>query len=258
MDDASLSRCIRMLRHRRGWRQADLAVRAGVSAGAIGLIERAWLERVSLRIVRRVASALDLRLGWDVGVRGADLARLADADHASCADLLMRRLTTLGWLTRAEVSFNEYGDRGRIDVLAFHPATATLLVVEIKTLIVDAQELLGGLDVKQRIGLRVGRSVGWAAKVVVPALVVMDTTTNRRRIGEHPHLFGRFALRGRRASSWLRSPAPHNGGMLIMLKLPNRKHRDLRRAGRQRVRPTAPRAIVSQRPEPSRRAAELA
>ena len=258
MDDATLGRCIRMLRYRRGWRQADLGVRAGVSAGAIGLIERGWLERVSLRIVRRVASALDLRLGWDVGVRGADLARLADADHAGCADLLMRRLTTLGWLTRAEVSFNEYGDRGRIDVLAFHPPTATLLVVEVKTLIVDAQQLLGGIDVKQRIGLRVGRSLGWVAKVVVPALVVLDTTTNRRRIREHPHLFGRFALRGRRASSWLRSPGPPNAGLLIMLKLPNRKHRDRRRAGRQRVRAATPRASVSQRPGPSRRPPDLA
>jgi transcriptional regulator with XRE-family HTH domain len=225
-----------MLRHRRGWRQADLAARAGVSAGAIGLIERGRLERVSLRIVRRVASAVELRLGWDVGSRAVDLARLADADHARCADHIMRRLGSLGWLTRAEVSFNEYGDRGRIDVLAFHPPTATLLVVEIKTLIVDAQDLLGGLDVKRRVGPRVARSLGWPATLAIATLVVLNTTTNRRRVGQHPHLFGRFAVRGRAASAWLRRPGPVDGGLLIMLNLPNRKHRDVRRAGRQRVR----------------------
>jgi hypothetical protein len=164
----------------------------------------------------------------------------------------MQRLTRLGWLTRAEVSFNDYGDRGRIDILAFHPPTATLLVVEIKTLVVDAQDVLGALDVKQRVGLRVGRSLGWVATAVVPALVVLETTTNRRRILQHPHLFGRYALRGRGASAWLRSPVPLTGGLLVMLNPPNRKHGDLRRAGRQRIRASKVQASVIQPPRAAR------
>ena len=236
MDDAALGRSVRMLRHRRGWRQIDLALRTGVSATAVGLIERGEADRLALRTVRRVASAVGLRLGWDVGPRAPELYRLADADHARCADFLMRRLEALGWLIRAEVSFNEYGDRGRIDLLAFHPSTGTLLVIEIKTLIVDAQDLLGSLDVKQRVSTRVARSLGWPARVVVPMLVVLKTTTNRRRIEQHPHLFGRFALRGRRAGGWLRNPGPLDAGLLIMVNVPDRNHNDLRRAGRQRVR----------------------
>ena len=249
MDDAALGRSIRMLRHRRGWRQVDLAARAGVSAAAVGLIERGEAERLSLRKVRQVSSAVGLRLGWDLGARGPDVARLADADHARCSDMVIRSLETWGWMTRAEVSFNEYGDRGRIDVLAFHPQAATLLVVEIKTLIVDAQELLGGLDVKRRIGIRVARSLGWAARLAVPMLVVLRTTTNRRRFDQHPHLFGRYALRGRRARSWLRNPGPVDGGLLITLKVPDRNHGDVRRAGRQRVRLARARASVAQGPD---------
>jgi transcriptional regulator with XRE-family HTH domain len=250
MDDAALGRGIRMLRHRRGWRQTDLALRAGVSATAVGLIERGEAERLSLRTVRRVASAVGLRLGWNLGAGAAGLARLADADHARCTDFLMRRLAANAWLTRAEVSFNEYGDRGRIDVLAFHPASGILLVIEIKTLIIDAQELLGGLDVKRRVGIRLARSLGWPARTVVPMLAVLTTTTNRRRVAEHPHLFGRFGVRGRRAGAWLRHPGPLDGGLLIMVNAPDRKHSDLRRAGRQRVRRPTPRASVDPPPEP--------
>jgi hypothetical protein len=196
-----------------------------------------------------VASAIGLGLAWDVGARAADLARLADADHARCTDQIMRRLEALGWMTRAEVSFNEYGDRGRIDVLAFHPPTATLLVIEIKTMIIDAQELLGGVDVKQRLGIRVARSLGLPAKVAVPMLAVLKTTTNRRRIDQHPHLFGSYALRGRRASAWLRRPGPLSGGLLVTLQVPDRNHSDVRRAGRQRVRRRTRHASADRAPE---------
>lgn len=251
MDDAALGRSIRMLRHRRGWRQTDLAVRAGVSSAAVGLIERGQIERLSLRLARQVASAVGLRLHWDVGARAVDLARMADADHARCTDLVMRRLEALGWLTRAEVSFNEYGDRGRIDVLACHPPTATLLVIEVKTLIADAQQLLGGVDVKQRVSIRVARSLGLPARTAVPMLAMTRTTTNRRRIAQHPHLFGRFCLRGRRATAWLRSPVPISGGLLVTLQVPNHNNGDVRRAGRQRVRLRTRRANASRRLEPS-------
>lgn len=41
------------------------------------------------------------------------------------------------------MSFNHYGDRGRYDILAFHPPTGILLVVEVKTGIGDVQATLG-------------------------------------------------------------------------------------------------------------------
>ena len=36
------------------------------------------------------------------------------------------------WVTAAEVSFSEHGERGSIDVLAGHPDTRSLLVIEVK------------------------------------------------------------------------------------------------------------------------------
>ena len=150
--------------------------------------------------------------------------------------MLTLRLRELAWIVRPEVSFNYYGDRGRIDLLAFHPPTATLLVVEIKTVIGDVQELLGTMDMKERLAGRVARSPGFRPRAVVSALVVAESTTNRRRLAEHANLFSRFGLRGRQAAAWLRSPVHETPGLLLLIRLPNRRTSAVRRAGRQRVR----------------------
>jgi transcriptional regulator with XRE-family HTH domain len=236
MDDAALGAAIRALRHRRGWRQLDLAARAGVSPSVISVLEAGHADRLSLPAIRRVSGALDLRLRWDAGFRGSELARLRDADHARTSEAVIRRLEGQGWQAMAEVSFNNYGERGRIDVLAYHPAARMLVVIEIKTLIVEVQAILGGLSVKQRVAPAVARSMGWRPATVVPALVVSEGATNRRRLAEHERLFARLTLRGRAAMTWLRAPVGAPEGLLILLDSSNHSHADVRRAGRQRVR----------------------
>jgi len=52
---------IRMMRQRRGWRAADLARFAGVSLGAVTMVERGEL----VRLPARLESAL-VRLGEDI------------------------------------------------------------------------------------------------------------------------------------------------------------------------------------------------
>jgi hypothetical protein len=183
-----------------------------------------------------MGSALDLRLTWDAGYRGAELARLRDADHARLAEWLTQRLDAFGWTVVPEASFNHYGERGRIDLLAFHAATRMLLVVEIKTVIADIQELLGSLNIKQRVAPIVGRSLGWHAERAVPSLVVPESTTNRRRLAAHVRLFAGFTLRGKGAVAWIRRPEGIPGGVLLLVALPDRNAIGVRRAGRQRVR----------------------
>lgn len=236
MDDAALGAALRALRHRRGWRQTDLAKRAAVSDSLVALLESGAAERLSLPAVRRIAAALDVRLRWDVGFRAQELARLRDADHARLGELLVRRLEGLGWLVVPEASFNHYGERGRIDLLAYHPTTRILLVVELKTTILDVQAALGDLSVKTRVASVVARELRWRPLAVLPLLAVAETTTNRRRIADHARLFARLSLRGRSALQWLRNPAGLPDGLLILVELPKSKDAGLRRAGRQRVR----------------------
>ncbi|MFN2419504.1 MAG: hypothetical protein ABR593_11395, partial [Candidatus Limnocylindria bacterium] len=165
-----------------------------------------------------------------------------DADHSAIAAHWTRRLEAFGWIVRNEVSFNRYGDRGRIDLLAYHFEQRVLLVIEIKTTIVDAQALLGGLDVKARVPPSISRELGWRPSATVPALLVSEGTTARRHMEALAPLFSRFALRGHAASSWLRNPVRHPTGLLTFTKLPFTDGVDARRAGRRRIRPRTARS----------------
>jgi transcriptional regulator with XRE-family HTH domain len=229
---------MRLLRLRRGWRQADLAARARVSRGMVSLIERDRLDAVTVGAAQRLAETLEARLLIDVQWAGAELDRLLDAGHAALAEWLAGRLLRYGWDPRAEVSFNHFGDRGRYDLLAFHASTRALLVIEVKTAVGDLQDLLGRLDIKVRLARRAGMAFGWQPRSVIALLLLADGTTNRRRLKEHPTLFGRFGLRGAMASRWLRYPGldASPSGVLLLRKLPYANHGDLIRRHRIRKR----------------------
>lgn len=196
---------------------------------------------MSVRAVRSICEAVELPVAWDVGWQRQLVDRLLDADHSALAAMVTRRLESAGWMVRAEVSFNRYGERGRIDLLALHPAN-TVLVVELKTLIVDGQELIGGVDAKARIAPFVTRDIGWVPRQVVPAIIVADSTTARRHVAMLAPLLTRYSLRGPAALAWLRAPVVPTSGLLMLTKLPNTAGADARRAGRRRIRRRLPRA----------------
>jgi transcriptional regulator with XRE-family HTH domain len=219
----NLPRAVRHLRRRRGWRQADLGMRSGRSASAISRLEHGELRTMPLGTIERVASTLgasvDLTLRWE----GEQLDRLIDAGHAWLVEHTAALLASIGWLTRTEVSFNHYGDRGIVDLLAFHPATKVLLIVEAKTSIGDIQATLGRLDVKARLGRSIGESVGWVdVQAVVPVFLMAGTRTNRRTLARHQASFGRYAVQGRSAVAWVRRPsAPAPSGLLWFANVPD-------------------------------------
>jgi transcriptional regulator with XRE-family HTH domain len=237
MDDRRLGIAVRARRHQRGWRLDDLAAAAGVGPGVCGLLERGHAGRLSVRTARAIVGAVDLPLAWDIGWQRQEIERLLDADHSSLAAAIAHELQAAGWSIRSEVSFNHFGDRGRIDILAFHPPTRILLVIEIKTLVVDAQDLLGSLDVKARVAPTVLEGIGWQrSAAVIPAIVLADGSTVRRHVQRLGPLLGRYGLRGREATAWLAHPVLGHTGLLIFRKLPFRNGVDRRRAGRRRVR----------------------
>jgi hypothetical protein len=85
-----------------------------------------------------------------------------------------------GWEVAVEVSFSIWGERGSIDVLAFHQDTGTLLVVEVKSVVRDSQAAILGLDRKARLAPRIATDRGWPATVAAKLLVV----SGRRRLGD--------------------------------------------------------------------------
>jgi transcriptional regulator with XRE-family HTH domain len=238
MRDALIGKTLRALRHRRGWRQIDLATRAHVSRSVLAELEAGRIGAHALDALRRSAEACGGRLDVELRVPGGDLARLLDEDHARVQSAWAEYLAADGWQASVEVTFNHYGERGSIDILAWHPGERVLLLCEVKTVIVDAQTLLSAIDRKVRIAAVLARERGWHPRAAVPALIVLEGSTARRRVKEHAALFARFAMVGRAAGAWMRRPAGGTApsGLLLFHKLSDARSGDRRQAGRQRVR----------------------
>jgi transcriptional regulator with XRE-family HTH domain len=211
MTDQRLGASIRFVRIRRGWRQRDLAERAGVSQSAVSRIERGHLGEVTVDTIRRVAGALDMRIDVVGRWRGGDLDRLLASGHSALHESVARLLAGLsGWQFASEVSFSNYADRGVIDLLAWHEPTRCLLVIELKTEFVDMNELIGTLDRKFRNAAQIARERGWLASAASVSIwvIVVDSSTNRRRATEHATMLRHaYPLDGRAIRGWLRKPS---------------------------------------------------
>ena len=230
-----IGRNIRLLRRRRGWRQRDLAAAAGLSQPTVSKIERDRLDEVTFHAIVACVGALHAHLTLDLFHDGERVDSLRDEDHAAIQDWLASTLTTWEWEVAVEVNFNHFGDRGRIDVLAFDRAGGALLVAEVKSRIDDAQETVGRLDTKARVAVELAKGRGWLPSVVVAALIVGEDRTSRRRIAEHPALFARLLLRGRGALAWLRRRrGPPPSGLLIFVRSPAMRHANAAQAVRRR------------------------
>lgn len=214
MNTERVGRIARTLRVRQRLTQATLAVRAGVKRRAVSMLECGRAGALPLASVESILNALGARVDLRVMWNGPDLDRLLDAAHAALGASVKRRLERWGWMVRVEVSYSRYGERGRIDLLAWHPVTRILLVIELKTALVDIQELIGGLDAKARLARHVSEQFGWDVRAVVPAIVFVENRAIRNRLNEVDTLFDRFTLRGRPAISWTRAPNGVPTGLL--------------------------------------------
>lgn len=163
-----------------------------------------------------------MRVYW----QGEALDRLRDGRHAVLVERTLRWLAADGWLTRTEVTFSEFGERGSIDVLAFHAATGALLVVEVKSVVPDLQAMLSSLDRKWRLGRAVAKAVGWQTGTVSRLLVLPDDRTARRRVALHAATFDTaLPLRTTAVKRWVRSPAGSIAGILFLTDVAHGDHR---------------------------------
>jgi transcriptional regulator with XRE-family HTH domain len=250
MDDPTLGRLIRMLRHHRNWRMDDLASRAGVGLSTVERLEAGRIKKMQLTSIRAVVGAFGLSV--DLGVRGlsASSDRLLDERHAQLQGACVAWLATLGWLTQIEVSYSLYGERGSIDILTWHSSTSTLLVIEIKSELVSVEATLRKLDEKVRLAPRIGRQVGWQPKVVGRLLVLPDESTQHRRVQAHAPVLDRaLPSRTRQVRAWCRKPSGSLAGLLF---LGHTKRRGGASGGGSRVRVAAARRPLAARADQSR------
>lgn len=193
MRNVALGRLLRMVRIRRGMRQSDVAQLAGISPSVVARQERGVIR--SVHTLERHAAALDLRLDLRLSGRAGELVRLADEEHAAIVELIAGWLRGEGFVVELEASFSEWGERGRIDLLAYDPRTRLLVIVEVKTLLLDLQELLGSASVRERLASTIAGRRGWTVDRVVTLLAVADGAVNRSVVRQHPALFASFTSR---------------------------------------------------------------
>jgi transcriptional regulator with XRE-family HTH domain len=204
-----LASVIRTLRIRKGWRQDDLAAAAGATRASVMKVEHSRAGDLPLARTRAICAALDVRLDMVPRWRGGDLDRVLNARHSAMAESVAVAFGRLpGWIIRPEVSFSIYGERGVIDFVAWHPVRRALLLLELKTGLVDVGEPLATADRRRRLAPRIGREQGWDPVVVGSWIAILDTSTNADRIRRHRELLRTaFPAGGRPMSRWLRNPS---------------------------------------------------
>src|SRR5687767_8239026 len=146
MDWVKVGRSVRALRKRRGWRQRDLAAAARVSQSVIARTELGRGDRIAPWILERVAQTLGARMVVRLDWNGEGLDRLLDADHAALVERSAAMFRAAGWDVAAEVTFWIRGERGSVDLLAWHVATSALVVVEVKSVVPDVQATFMAFD----------------------------------------------------------------------------------------------------------------
>lgn len=165
---------------------------------------------LSLETIRRVAAALDIRVDLVGRWRAGDLDRLLNARHSALHEHVARmfRDELPEWIFEPEVSFALYGERGVIDILAWHPGRRAVLVIELKTDVVDVNDLVGGVDRKRRLARKVAQARGWDPEFVSVWVIVAAGRTNRARLAAHGAMLrAAYPVDGRGIRHWLRDPA---------------------------------------------------
>ncbi len=208
MDERRAGGTIRLIRRELRRRQVDLAEAAGVSQSTVSDIELGRLGTMELATIRSVVEAVGAELVVDVRWRGADLARLRDRAHAELVEHLVAMLGGLGWEIVVEWTFNHFGERGSIDIVAWHPARRALLIIEVKSRLVDLQDLLSTLGRKVRLAPKLlAAERGWRPETVGMLVVVRESSVARAVAQAHRAIMA-AALpdRGRRCRQWLHDP----------------------------------------------------
>jgi transcriptional regulator with XRE-family HTH domain len=208
MDDLGIGRLFRQLRLRLGWRQVDVADRAGIARSVYSDAERGHIDQLTVATLRRIATALEVRLLIEPSWRGGRIERVLSGRHAAMAERVTSMLVNLGWEVRPEASFNSFGERGIVDLVAWRPTFRTMLLIEIKTELVDPSGLLAVTDRRRRLAAVIARDSGWTPAVVAQWVVLANGRTNHRRVAEHRSLLrAAFPADGRSVARWLKEPS---------------------------------------------------
>jgi len=207
--------------------QQDLGERVGLSRGYIAMLELARANP-TLNVVERICRALGLET--ELAIRPPIIfegGRQRDLVHAHCSGYADRRLRTLGWQTAREAEIVQGRSHGWIDVLAFHPTSETLLVIEIKTRFDDLGAIERQVGWYARAAGEIARARGWRPRRIVSWLLFLASDEVEQAIRMNRDvLAGAFQVRAPAMQSWLADDARTPTGWGLALLDPTSKRRE--------------------------------
>lgn len=211
-----------------GMGQRALARRMGRSQGYVSLVERGSVPGLSIAEADGIARALGATLVF--GVEAPVLlggSRQRDAAHARCVAYVSRRLVASGWHVRREIAIGTRERPGWIDILAFNPETRVLLVIEVKTDLVDIGGLERQLGWYHREARSRCRDLGWDPFGIVATALILATASNDDRIRANAvGLRQIFPLRWRDLMSVIGCAQPSGAGWAMAMIDPRSRVRD--------------------------------
>jgi transcriptional regulator with XRE-family HTH domain len=223
MEELRFGRMLRLVRRRARMTQMELAEKAGVSQQTVSSIELGHADDSTLRTIKRISAPLGITIDLVPRWRGPELERLADARHVRIVEFVVSRLGG-DWQMVVEYTFNHFGDRGSVDILAWQPSTRALLLVEVKSELDSAEALLRSMDSKVRVvpGL-IAAQKGWRHLCLGSVLVLPDETAPRRAVAHLASVFD-AALPGRTVAvrQWIGKPVGQLRGIWFLADTPTR------------------------------------
>jgi hypothetical protein len=170
--------------------------------------ETGHLDRLTLRSLRAIGRALEVRVQVEPLWRGGQLPRLLDAEHASIVNAVAAIMRRHGWEILVEYAFNHFGDRGSVDLVGWQPRHRALVLVEVKSRITDVQDLHAAMARKGRVvPMLLVKERGWRPASIGQLLVVSEASAQRRVVARHGEIFSAtFPQRALGARSWLAHP----------------------------------------------------
>ncbi len=137
------------------------------------------------------------------------------------------RLRRDGWIVETEVEIAGAYGPGWIDVLAFHPASGSLLVIEVKTEIRDLGRTQRTLAWYESHGVAAAGRFGWKVRVTHGALFVLATEAVDRALRDNRGLLAvGFPARATELARYVQqpdhAPAPTGRGIALIDPLSRR------------------------------------
>lgn len=232
---------VRTERRAIGWTQRELARRSGVPQSRISLIERRLARTVRSDEVDRLLTVLGVEY-W-LGARGPAHLDLRPSDllHAKCSAYADRRLRAAGWQVAREVEIGGPRSRGWIDLLAYHPARRLLLIIEVKTELLDLGAIERTIGWYEREAIVAARRRGWTPGRVASVLLILDSVANDGAIRTAPDLLARaFPGRATGFRAVLAGDEPADGARFLAVIDPRSRSSTWARSSRIDGRRSAP------------------